>query len=82
MSTMSPSCRRFRNAICILHSIDGDEFERSTGLPEAWWRQFRDSPAATFLRLDSDKAEAIWRLVEARQSDRPQAAKPISVAAE
>lgn len=80
---MSPACRRFRNAIAILHSIDKGEFERATDfLGEAWWRSFRDNPAATFLRLDGSKAEAIWRLVESRQPKELRTEKHHSIAAE
>lgn len=63
----SPACRRFRNSLAILHSIDKVEFDRATDLDEARWRSFRDDPAAAFLRLDGVRAEAIWRLIEARQ---------------
>lgn len=63
----SPACRRFRNALAILHSIDEREYERATGLGEVSWRRFRENPAAEFVRIDNGRAEAIWRLIEARQ---------------
>lgn len=63
----SPACRRFRNSLAILHSINKGEFERATDFDEARWRTFRENPAMAFLSLDGNKAEAIWRLIEARQ---------------
>lgn len=59
--------RRFRNALCILRSIDEAEFSQATGLGEARWRSFREDPVRDFIRLEAVKAEAIWRLIEARQ---------------
>lgn len=79
---MSTPCHRFRNAIAILNSIDGDEFERATALGLGWWRRFRAEPALTFLQLDAPKAEALWRLVEARQPAGLRTAATVSIAAE
>ena len=65
---LSIARHRFRNALCILRSIDGDEFMAATGVDGArWWPRFRDDPARTFLQLDDDMAEAVWRIVEGRQ---------------
>ena len=63
----SPECRRFRNAIALLRAIDQPDFDLATDLNETWWRNFREDPSGTFLRLKDWQAEAIWKIVESRQ---------------
>lgn len=70
-SVASVECRRFRNAIAILRAIDQPDFNRATGLDEGvWWRNFREDPSGMFLRLKDWQAEAIWKIIESRQTSR------------
>lgn len=62
--------REFRNALCVLHSIDRYELVEAgvikSDAPDEWWQGFRDYPVQTFLRMDDDKAEKLWALMQRR----------------
>lgn len=68
---------QFHNAMRILFNIDADEFiqavyGRDTKPPDdsrEWkdWKFFRDHPHEWFLRAPTEKAEAIYAIIEARQ---------------
>jgi hypothetical protein len=53
--------QQFRDALCILRSIDAHEL----GDPQ-WWPQFRDDPYLFYLRCDDKREALIWAVVEAR----------------
>ena len=72
---------QFRNALCILKSIDRHELEavgiidvpKGQGVfpgcldkPNAIWRLFRDDPYYWLLRADDDRAAKVWSIVETR----------------
>jgi hypothetical protein len=61
----NPSARltkkQFRNALCILRSIDAHEL----GDPP-WWPQFQADPYDFYLRCDYEREQLIWFVVEAR----------------
>jgi len=61
----------FRNAICILRSIDGWELYPAISAERA--RKFMADPVGFFLRADDATAEAIWRVVESRLPPHPPA---------
>lgn len=69
----------FHNALRIFASIDGDEFIQAiTGRdePPSYWRgrdewtdmeRFLSNPPYWFIRAPTAKAQAVWKIVEARQ---------------
>lgn len=61
--------KRFHNALRILLSIDGPDFHEAA--PDGDWQAFRDDPFRYLIRCDDEQAQALWKLVEARQSKVP-----------
>ena len=69
---------RFHNALRILHSIDGAEFDAAarecedgaslTLSPALSF--FQKDPAGFFIRADDQSAQALWRIIERRQQRR------------
>lgn len=77
---MTMEFKEFHNALRILLNIDADEFIKAVhpehdGSPPPqdhpyWkdWYRFRDNPHMWMIRVPTAQAQAIWALVEARQS--------------
>lgn len=59
----------FHNGLRILTSIDQYEVEAFMPGDDAW-RSFCRDPFRYFIRADDETADAIWRIIEARQSKR------------
>jgi hypothetical protein len=57
--------QEFRNALCILRSIDAYEL----GDPD-WWDQFTADPHMFYLLSDNKREQVIWSVIEARSRPR------------
>ena len=72
---MQPQAAIFVNALKLLHSIEQDDLRAALGAaPETMtvlWRKFTDDPYRFLIKADDATAEAIWKLVEARQPGGP-----------
>ena len=55
----------FRNALCILRSIDFHEV--SGFMSDEQWRSFRAAPGDFFVRADDSMADKLWRIIQRRQ---------------
>lgn len=58
----------FRNALCILASIDEHELVEVGALGGRWtWQSFTHDPFRFIVRCDDERAVKIWSIVERRQ---------------
>ena len=71
----------FRNALCILRSIDlyelqtiglwtdADKTAQSREAGRDWdrWEHFRDAPYEYFISIDDETSDKIWAVIEQRQ---------------
>jgi hypothetical protein len=59
----------FRNALCILASIDEHELvEVGIRLSPGAWTDFAQNPWRYIVRADDATAERLWSLIEKRQT--------------
>lgn len=67
------SADAFRNAFAILHNIDRSELEDAGIIlrrNDTAWTRFNNNLTTFVLKLDDDKLDALYALVQARQPER------------
>ena len=63
-------CREFHNAPRILWNIDKGEFDEAVGRVSSHegWMRFRDGPHRWFIGADTADAEAVFSIIESRNT--------------
>jgi hypothetical protein len=64
---MTPELLRFRNALCILRWLDEDDLRQALEFNVFQITEFCEDPLGGFLCLSDNEADALWKLIEARQ---------------